>query len=80
MLPDAREAAQAVAKPFRFAAEVEQALPLSPVVKTSTQVTVRASRLALRPSFGHVPLVHTATRILQAARTQVRMLLEPIVV
>ena len=62
---------QAVAKPFRFAAEVEQTLPQSTLLKTSTQITVRAMRLALRPSFGHVPLIHAAQRIMEAAKAQV---------
>ena len=62
---------QMVARPFKFAAEAHQTFPASPAQKTSTALVVRASRLGLRPAFGHVPLVQAAIRILQASKAKV---------
>ena len=61
-----------VARPFKFAAEARQSFPASAAQKTETGLVVRASRLGLRPAFGHVPLVQAAIRILKPSKAEVR--------
>ena len=60
-----------VARPFKFAAEARQSFPASSAQKTHTSLVVKASRLGLRPAFGHVHLVQAAIRILKASKAEV---------
>ena len=58
---------QDLSKPFRSSAEVHWHQPRAEGSRSQTSIVVQVTHLKLQPAFAHVPLVHSAIRVMKAS-------------